>query len=155
LLPVAPEHPARRTPAPSSPAATATGKANRGRDTRPERLLRSELHRRGLRFRVHQRPEADIRATVDIVFRSARTLIFVDGCFWHSCPQHGNLPKANRDWWAAKLDANVARDRANDAAFRARGWTVIRVWEHEPTEAAADRIVRCLESAGPMTGESE
>lgn len=146
-MPVAPEHSARRTPAPSSPAATATGKANRGRDTGPERLLRSALHQRGLRFRVQQRPEPDIRATVDIVFRSARTLVFVDGCFWHSCPQHGNLPKANRDWWATKLDANVARDRANDAAFRARGWTVIRIWEHEPMDAAADRIVRCLKCA--------
>lgn len=134
----------KRTPEPSSPAATATMKANRPRDTRPERLLRSALHRRGLRFRVHRRPEPDLRVTADIAFGSARTLVFVDGCFWHRCPVHSTMPKANGDWWRAKLDGNVIRDRRTDAELRSRGWTVIRVWEHEPPEEAADRIVRAV-----------
>src|SRR4051794_14947228 len=89
----------RRTPPPSSPAATATGKANRPRNTSPEILLRSALHRQGLRFRVHRRPERDVRTTADVLFGPARIAVFVDGCFWHSCPVHGNLPKSNREWW--------------------------------------------------------
>jgi len=129
-------------------------KANRSRDTGPERLLRSALHRRGLRFRVHRRPERDLRTSPDIVFGPARTLVFVDGCFWHRCPIHGNLPKSNREWWTAKLDGNVARDRRSDAALSGRGWTVIRVWEHEPFEEAADRIERAVGHARRgQTGE--
>src|SRR5689334_15276812 len=116
------------------------GKANRGRDTAPERRLRSLLHRRGLRFRVNRRVAGDLRTTVDIAFGPARVAVFVDGCFWHQCPEHGTLPKANGAWWAEKLDGNVARDRRTDAALEDRGWTVIRVWEHEDPEKAADRI---------------
>src|SRR3712207_5445034 len=96
-----------RTPAPSSPGATAMGKANRGQDTSPERLVRSALHRRGLRFRVQQKPEPDLRVTADLLFRRARVAVFVDGCFWHSCPDHGTMPKSNRTWWDEKLRANV------------------------------------------------
>src|SRR3954452_14748829 len=93
-----------RTPPPSSAAATATMKANRPRNTSPELLLRSALHRRGLRFRVHQRPEPELRSTADILFRRARVAVYVDGCFWHRCPEHGNLPKSNRAWWQNKLE---------------------------------------------------
>src|SRR5690242_18235278 len=103
-----------RTPPPSSPAATAMGKANRGRDTAPERELRSALHRRGLRFRVHQRPEPSLRVTADVVFRRARVAVFVDGCFWHRCPVHATKPKSNSEWWEAKLQANVDRDRRTE-----------------------------------------
>src|SRR5687767_3532734 len=100
------DHPSR-TPAPSSPAATAMGKANRGRNTAPERLIRSALHRKGLRFRVQQRPEPDLRVTADVLFRRARVAVFVDGCFWHRCPTHGAMPKRNRAWWQEKLQGNV------------------------------------------------
>src|SRR3954464_153505 len=99
-----------RTPPPSSAAATATMKANRPRNTSPELRLRSALHRRGLRFRVHERPEPDLRSTADILFRRARVAVFVDGCFWHRCPEHFVTPKANRAWWERKLEANVDRD---------------------------------------------
>lgn len=122
------------------------GKANRGRDTGPERALRSELHRRGLRYRVQRRPDTDLRVTADIVFGPARVAVFVDGCFWHACPEHGTMPKSNRTWWADKLAANVARDRRTDLALTGRGWTVVRVWEHEHSGMAADRVetaVRC------------
>lgn len=106
--------------------------------------MRSALHRRGLRFRVHRRPEPDLRVTADVMFGPARTLVFVDGCFWHRCPLHSTAPKANGDWWRAKLDANVERDRRADAELRSRGWTVIRVWEHESADDAADRILRAV-----------
>jgi DNA mismatch endonuclease, patch repair protein len=114
--------------------------ANRRRDTGPELALRRELHRRGLRFRVDQAPVPGLRCKADIVFRSRRVAVFVDGCFWHACPEHGNLPAANREWWRAKLDVNVARDRRNEQTLTGAGWRVIRVWEHEPIDDAADRI---------------
>ncbi len=129
----------------------ATMKASRPRNTEPELLLRSALHRRGLRFRVHRRPERDVRTVPDIVFGPARTVVFVDGCFWHRCPEHGNLPKANREWWAAKLEANVERDRRFTEVLRARGWTVIRVWEHESVELAVDRIERSVRNVRAAT----
>lgn len=115
-------------------------RANRRRDTRPELALRSELHRRGLRFRVDFAPVQGLRCRPDVVFTRARVAVFVDGCFWHSCPVHGTRPTANGAWWAAKLDGNRARDRWNDAALAAEGWHVIRIWEHERPEEGADWV---------------
>lgn len=120
------------------------GKANRGRDTGPERRLRSALHRRGLRYRVNRRAEPDVRTTVDVVFGPAKVAVFVDGCFWHRCPEHGTLPRANADWWLRKLEANVARDRRNDDALKSRGWKVIRLWEHDDPEDSADMVARIV-----------
>jgi len=120
-------------------------RANRRRDTGPELALRRELHRRGLRFRVDHGAVETIRCRVDIAFTRARVAVFVDGCFWHQCPAHSNLPRANRDWWAQKLASNVARDRRNDLELEAAGWRVLRVWEHEPANSAADRICHALE----------
>ena len=128
-------------PEPTSAAATAIGVGNRRRDTKPEVRLRSELHRRGLRFRkdlLVRTPEA--KARVDICFTRARVAVFVDGCFWHMCPIHHHMPKRNTDYWVPKLAANVARDRRVDAAFRDAGWMIIRCWEHEPPGDAADRV---------------
>jgi DNA mismatch endonuclease (patch repair protein) len=128
-------------PFPSSPAATATMKANRRVDTRPEALLRSALHRKGLRFRkdVYLRV-GDVRTKADIVFRPRRIAIYLDGCFWHSCPEHGQLPRANRTYWKPKLERNVRRDQEVTRALRVDGWTVIRIWEHEPVDHAARKI---------------
>ena len=75
-----------------------------------------------------------------MVFTRAKVAVFVDGCFWHSCPLHATTPKANREWWKEKLEANVVRDGATDEALTAGGWHVIRVWEHEPVKTAADGI---------------
>lgn len=105
-------------------------------NTGPELALRSELHRRGLRFRVH----APLPGRPDIAFSKARLAVFVDGCFWHGCPDHGVLPKSNREWWRAKLTRNVERDREKDQALLELGWTPLHVWEHEPPETAADRV---------------
>lgn len=114
--------------------------ATRQRHTTPEVALRSALHRRGLRFRLH-RPIEDVpRVRPDIVFVSARVAVFVDGCFWHGCPEHGSEPKAHGEWWKRKLQRNGERDRRHDAALREAGWAVIRVWEHEDPKEAAKRI---------------
>lgn len=132
------------TPPASSPATRASMLSNRGTDSAPELAIRRELHARGMRYRKHIRPVPGLRCTPDIVFTRARVAVFVDGCFWHRCPEHGTSPRANDAWWTAKLDGNVARDRRNDAALRSNGWRVVRVWEHEDVGPAADRIVAAL-----------
>jgi len=116
-------------------------RGNRRRDTTPELALRSELHRRGMRFRVdHPVALAGIRARPDLVFRGRRLAIYVDGCFWHRCPIHGTEPKANSQYWKPKLDENVERDRRVTAALEAANWTVLRIWAHVVPEDAADKI---------------
>lgn len=138
-------------PAPTSAAATKVGVANRRRDTKPEVRLRSELHRRGLRFRndfLVRTPDAKSR--VDICFTRARLAVFVDGCFWHRCPDHETLPKRNTDYWVPKLAANVERDRRVDRALRAAGWFVVRIWEHEDPSSAAERIEPMARRASPV-----
>lgn len=117
--------------------------ANRRRDTGVELAVRSALHRRGLRFRVdYPIPVPERRRAIrpDVVFTKRRLAVFVDGCFWHRCPDHFSLPASNREYWLPKLDANVRRDREADAALSAQGWSVVRIWEHEPIEDAADHI---------------
>jgi DNA mismatch endonuclease (patch repair protein) len=123
-----------------SPATTKRMSRTAQRDNSRERALRSELHRRGLRFRLHRRLLVGSRRSVDIAFPASRTAVFVDGCFWHGCPEHGTWPKNNADWWRAKIDENVTRDRDTDRKLAEAGWTVLRVWEHEAIETAADRI---------------
>ena len=110
------------------------------RDTGPELALRRELHRRGLRYRLHQRLLSGTRRTADIVFPGPRVVVDVRGCFWHGCPDHRSDPRANRAWWADKIATNRARDADTDARLRAAGWTVIVVWEHEDVVDAADRV---------------
>jgi DNA mismatch endonuclease (patch repair protein) len=128
-------------PEPSNDTATRVGKANRRADTKAEVRLRSSLHHRGLRFRKDYLVRVDgVRARVDIVFTRVKLAIFVDGCFWHGCPLHQRVPKRNRDYWVPKLVANSERDRRVDAALRAAGWTVERVWEHEDADEAAGRL---------------
>lgn len=110
------------------------------RDTAPEVAIRSELHRRGIRFRVHAKPEPDLRTKADIVFRPKKVCVYIDGCFWHSCPEHGTMPVSNRDFWVKKLGRNSERDLENTRLLTERGWTVIRCWEHEDPISASDRI---------------
>lgn len=114
------------------------------RDTAPEMALRRALHAAGARYRVHRRPLAEMRVTADIVFTKAKVAVFVDGCFWHCCPIHGTRPKTNAGWWAAKLDRNVERDREADRRLASNGWTVIRVWEHEIADEAAERVLKAV-----------
>lgn len=111
----------------------------RRRDTRPELAVRSELHRRGIRFRVEY-PLLDLRRRADVAFPGKRVAVFVDGCFWHGCPEHGTWPKENEQWWREKLEANRSRDRDTDRRLSEAGWLVVRVWEHEKPLDAAERI---------------
>ena len=105
--------------------------ANRSRDTKPELLVRSLLHERGLRYRVNQRPLPELRRTADIVFRKARVAVFLDGCFWHGCPEHYRQPSTNTRYWSDKVEGNRRRDLETDACLAEAGWTVLRHWEHE------------------------
>lgn len=117
-------------------------RSNRRTDTTPERLVRSALHRRGLRFRKDYRIYAPpLRVRADIAFPRRRVAVFVDGCFWHRCPEHATDPKINGAFWERKLRANVERDQAVDRALTTAGWRVIRSWEHERPDTAAARIV--------------
>ena len=118
----------------------------RNRDTAAELSIRKELHRRGRRYFV-QRAVLPGRRRADIVFPRAKVAVFVDGCFWHSCPEHATSPKTNADWWADKLARNVARDRQTDSDLQAAGWCVIRVWEHESASDAADAIEAAVREA--------
>jgi len=118
------------------------------RDTKPELALRSAVWRLGLRYRVDIAPISG-RRRADLVFTRAKVAVYVDGCFWHSCPTHATIPKANRLWWVAKLEANVRRDRDTDERLADAGWTTVRVWEHEPANAAAERIALVVVAASP------
>ncbi len=132
-------------PHPTSSDVSARMRRNPRRDTAPEIALRSELHRRGLRFRKDlplRVPGRVVRP--DVAFTRARLAVFVDGCFWHACPIHGNQPRANTDYWRPKLARNVARDRAVDSALQAAGWRVLRAWEHEPPASVAERVEAAL-----------
>ena len=110
------------------------------RDTAPEIALRSELHRRGFRFRIDRRPVPGVRSRADLVLGPAKVAVYVDGCFWHRCPEHGTMPKANADFWDRKLKRNQERDLEVDRLLDERGWKVVRIWEHEDVTAAADRV---------------
>jgi DNA mismatch endonuclease (patch repair protein) len=130
--------------------------ANRSRDTGPELALRKLLFARGLRYRVAYRPLADKRVTVDIAFPGARVVVLVDGCFWHGCPEHHRAPKANADYWLAKINRNMARDAAVVERLEAAGWRVLRFWEHEDFAAAAEAVERTVRrTAGERTASDE
>lgn len=112
----------------------------RTRDTEPELLLRRELHRRGLRYRVDAALPGMPRRRADILFTRAKVAVFVDGCFWHGCPTHKSTPVNNHAWWVDKLARNIERDGQTDANLRSLGWLAIRVWEHEDAMCAAVEI---------------
>jgi len=136
---------ALRAPGATDVAATNKMRANRRRDTGPERALRAELHRRGRRFFVDRPIRTAIRPVrPDLVFPRARVAVFVDGCFWHACPIHGTQPKSNSTYWTPKLAENIERDRRNTKALEAAGWLVVRLWEHVRTDQAADRVEQAV-----------
>lgn len=116
------------------------------RDTKPEVELRKALHARGLRFRVDRSVLSDRRRRADVVFGSGRVVVFVDGCFWHGCPQHVTWPAANAAFWREKIETNRQRDRDTDERLREAGWEVVRVWEHEDVVGAADRVASLVRS---------
>lgn len=134
-----------RTPTATSDAARRAMRGNRRVDTGPEIRLRRELHRRGFRYRKDAVVAAgEMRTRPDLVFRRARVVVFLDGCFWHGCPAHCRIPRRNRDYWQAKIDRNRARDRRADEALTSAGWTVVRLWEHVPLDEAVTSVATAL-----------
>jgi DNA mismatch endonuclease, patch repair protein len=119
----------------------------RRRDTGAELAVRRELHARGLRYFVDRVALTGRRGRPDIVFPTQRLAVFIDGCFWHSCPVHGTSSKTNAEWWRVKLEANRARDRVADADLEQAGWQVLRFWEHEDPQHVADTVETAVRSA--------
>ncbi|MFI7675604.1 very short patch repair endonuclease [Actinophytocola sp. NPDC049390] len=118
----------------------------RSRDTGIEVALRKALYAQGFRYRIHRRPVKDIRRVADIVFSSARVAVFVDGCFWHGCPEHGTWPKSNADFWRKKIETNQHRDADTDRRLSKAGWVSVRIWEHETIDAATAKICETVTS---------
>ena len=141
---------ASRYPKASSEGRSANMRAIRRTDTKPELALRRALHRLGYRFRKDYRLDlaAGKRVRPDIAFTARKVAVFVDGCFWHACPDHGSKPSVNQGYWAPKLLRNVERDRAADSALELAGWQVVRLWEHVPIDAAVAAVVAALGTPG-------
>jgi DNA mismatch endonuclease (patch repair protein) len=128
-------------PPATSPAIRRVMQGNRKRDTRPELRVGSHLHACGLRYRRDLAVVAGaVRVRPDFVFTRSRVAVFVDGCFWHGCPDHGTTPKANSHYWGPKLARNQERDRLVNAALQHAGWAVVRIWEHEAPDRAAEAV---------------
>jgi len=128
----------------SSSRARNVMRGNRSRDTRPELAVRSIVHRRGFRYRVSARPLPEVRRSADLLFAKAKVAVFVDGCYWHGCPEHYVPSLTNKDYWADKISRNRIRDIDTNSRLEAEGWLAIRIWSHMDPEEAADVICQAL-----------
>ncbi|MEU2165786.1 very short patch repair endonuclease [Streptomyces sp. NPDC019208] len=117
---------------------------NRNKNTSPELAIRSLVHAVGLRYRVAAKPLPEMRRTADMVFRPVRVAVFIDGCFWHGCPEHFVPPKTNPGYWSEKIARNVLRDRDTDRKLHEANWTVLRFWEHQDPAICAAEIVQTV-----------
>jgi DNA mismatch endonuclease, patch repair protein len=136
----------------ADPGRAANMRSNRRSDTKPELALRAALHALGYRYRKDFRLDLPLRRVrPDIAFTRRKVAVFVDGCFWHACPDHGGKPKNNEWYWSPKLAKNVERDRAADEALAQAGWTVVRLWEHVPTGDAVAAVISAV--GGPRPEE--
>jgi DNA mismatch endonuclease (patch repair protein) len=128
-----------------TPGVRSRMQSQRTRDTRPELAVRRLLHAAGMRYRVDAAPLPSLRRRADIVFRPVRVAVFIDGCFWHGCPDHGNpRPVANSWYWPAKIEGNRARDADTDRRLRDAGWAVIRAWEHDDPTVTVGRVIAAV-----------
>jgi DNA mismatch endonuclease (patch repair protein) len=116
-------------------------RGNRRRDTKPEMAVRRLVHAAGLRYRVDIRPLPAINRRADVVFTRAKLAVFIDGCFWHGCPEHHTVARSNAEFWAEKVEKNRVRDAETDELLKDAGWTVIRAWEHQSPDAVAKVII--------------
>lgn len=124
---------------------------NRSRDTEPELAIRRLLHAAGVRYRVHRSPLKEVRRRADIVFGPAKVAVFIDGCYWHGCPEHYVPPKTNPGYWGPKISGNIARDRDTDARLTAAGWLVLRFWAHEPAQECSAAILCAVQERRPSS----
>ncbi|MFD7287295.1 very short patch repair endonuclease [Streptomyces sp. NPDC059863] len=132
------------TAKPSSAGVSSRMSRQASRDTAPEVAVRRLLHASGYRYRLNVRVPDMPRRTIDIAFPKVKVAVFMDGCFWHGCPEHATHPKANAAWWREKLDRNMARDRETTEHLADLGWVVLRFWEHETPGAVADRVAAAV-----------
>ncbi|MFE7755412.1 very short patch repair endonuclease [Streptomyces sp. NPDC057429] len=133
------------TAKPSSPGVSARMSRQARRDTAPEVAVRKLLHASGYRYRLNERVPHMPRRTIDIAFTRAKVAVFLDGCFWHGCPEHATQPKSNAEWWRQKLDRNMARDAETTAHLVTAGWTVLRFWEHQSPTLVAERVAEAVD----------
>ncbi|MGW6027013.1 very short patch repair endonuclease [Streptomyces sp. NPDC055099] len=124
----------------------------RNRDTAVELAVRRLLFAQGFRYRVNLPVPGARRRTIDIAFTKQQVAVFLDGCFWHGCPDHATYPKVNAAWWAEKLSRNVRRDAETNRALEAEGWVVLRFWEHEDPSTVAREVANHLRDHGSATG---
>ena len=111
------------------------------KDSKPELRLRKAIYGLGFRYRLHRK---DLPGKPDIAFGPAKVAVFVDGCFWHNCPEHGTIPKNNREWWLEKFQRNRERDTLKDEQLKEMGWLPVHVWEHEDPDTAARNIKKLI-----------
>ncbi|MDX2746198.1 MULTISPECIES: very short patch repair endonuclease [Streptomyces] len=137
------------TARPSSPEVSARMSRQASRDTAPEVAVRKLLHASGYRYRLNERVPQMSRRTIDIAFPRAKVAVFMDGCFWHGCPEHATQPKSNAEWWRQKLDKNMARDSETTAHLVAEGWTVLRFWEHQLPAQVAEVVAEAVDRERP------
>ncbi|WP_405662844.1 very short patch repair endonuclease [Streptomyces sp. NBC_01166] len=133
------------TAKPSSPGVSARMSRQARRDTAPEVAVRKLLHASGYRYRLNERVPHMSRRTIDIAFTRAKVAVFLDGCFWHGCPEHATQPKSNAEWWRQKLDRNMARDVETTAHLVAEGWVVLRFWEHQYPAQVAEQVAEVVD----------
>lgn len=138
-----------RAPRPSDAATAKRMQLQRQRNTGCELAVRRLLHAKGLRYRIDCRAEKGVPRRADIVVRPAKVAVFVDGCFWHGCPEHWKAPSRHETWWTNKVSANAKRDRETTLLLERAGWLVIRAWEHEEPEAVADRVLEAVRERHP------
>lgn len=129
----------------TSEATRRSMQGNRGRDTGPEIAVRRIVHSRGLRYRVDARPLAALNRRADLVFSRAKVAVFIDGCFWHGCPDHHTVAKANATYWAEKVAGNRRRDLDTSERLKDAGWLVLRFWEHQPPSEVAEAIIHAVQ----------
>ncbi|WP_203782933.1 very short patch repair endonuclease [Paractinoplanes rishiriensis] len=136
----------RPYPAPLNEGRSRNMRANRRANTKPEVRLRAALHALGYRFRKDFVVKiSDVRVRPDIVFTRRKVAVFVDGCFWHVCPEHGRQPTINEWYWAPKLRRNMERDQRANELLSGAGWTVLRIWEHESVDSSVERVASSLD----------
>ena len=128
---------------------------NRRRDTKPEMAVRRAVHALGLRYRVDARPLPDLNRRADLVFTRAKVAVFVDGCYWHGCPEHGTAPKQNATYWGPKIRRNRDRDAETDRLLEEAGWVPVRIWEHEDAHEAARRIASAVRDVSAITSPTD
>lgn len=121
---------------------------NRSRDTQPELAVRRLVHAAGLRYRVDSRPLPALNRRADMVFSGAKVAVFIDGCFWHGCPEHHTVAKSNPEYWATKVSSNRSRDAETNRRLEAEGWRVVRFWEHDDPAEVANKVVEAVRGRG-------